>query len=272
MPQWDPHNVVVITGASSGIGRAVALKYAARKCTLVLAARKRKALEEVEREVKKLGCVVRIVVCDVTREKECKELMEKTFYEFGRLDVLVLNAGVGLHHFFDKSTDLDVYKKLMDVNFFGYLFCTRYAFEYLKKSKGTIIVVSSVSGEMGLPYRTAYCASKFAVTGFFEALRTELDVTSQDENNKKSPIHITIVCPPTVATNLRKNSLTTDPSFSHINDKEAFTAPQVAHVIVDAADRKLRKVYFPLNAFLGVYARPFLPDVVDYFAKKKAKL
>lgn len=269
--QWDTNNVVVITGASSGIGLQIAVQYAARRCKVVLASRNMEELEKVGAKCREYGSDALCISCDVTKESDCQKLMEETVKKFGRIDILVLNAGVGIHHFFSKTTDMTIFKKLMDVNFFGYLYCTRHAFDHLAKAKGTIIVVSSVSGEMGLPYRTAYCASKFAVTGFFEALRTELSLRP-NIGEEESPIHITIVCPPTVSTNLRKNSLTTDAAFSGLHDKDAFTAQEVAAVIIDAADNKLRKVYFPFSSFFGVYLRPFFPDFVDFFAKRKAKL
>lgn len=265
------NSVIVVTGASSGIGKEISIIYAARKCRLVLAARTRDALDETAVACRALGSEVLVVPTDVTKEDECRRLMEAAVTAFGGIDIVVLNAGVGAHNFFHSTDDMQVYRKLMDINFFGYLYCTKYAYAALKRSKGKIVVVSSVSGEMGLPYRTAYCASKFAVTGFFEALRSEMDLVKsigQDE----SPVKITIVCPPTVATNLRKNSLTTDTAFSDIVDKGALSPKQVAAVIVDAADKELRKVFFPFSAFFGVYLRPFFPDFVDFYAQRKAKL
>ncbi len=157
----------------------------------------------------------------------------------------------------------------MDVNFFGYLNCTRAAFPLLRESKGLIVVVSSMSGEIGLPYRSAYCASKYAVTGCFEALRAELDC---DPN--ANPIDITIVCPPSVNTGLRAHSLTVK-GGSPIADKpdpKAISAEAAAALIIEAADRRLRKVYFPLSSYVAAYLRPFFPDFVDYYAHKRSKL
>ncbi len=111
--------------------------------------------------------------------------------------MLILNAGISAHFLFEEIEDLEVFKKLMAVNFFGCLYPTKYALPYLKKTHGQLVVMSSYSGEVGLIYRTAYCASKFAVTGFYESLRMEM----------AGQIDITIVCPPTVETNLRKNAI-----------------------------------------------------------------
>eukprot|EP00455_Lapot_gusevi_P028853 TRINITY_DN3090_c0_g1_i3.p1 TRINITY_DN3090_c0_g1~~TRINITY_DN3090_c0_g1_i3.p1 ORF type:complete len:298 (-),score=33.52 TRINITY_DN3090_c0_g1_i3:34-927(-) len=268
---WKPNSVVIVTGASSGIGAEIALQYAARKARLVLAARSLDALEEMAQKCRQLGAEAIAVRTDVTKDQECKNLIDTAMKTFGSIDILVLNAGVGCHNMFHTTPDDAIFRQLMEINFFGYLNCTRHALPCLKKSQGTIVVVSSISGEMGLPYRTAYCASKFAITGFFEALRAEMDLV-KDIGQEDAPVNITIVCPPTVATNLRKNSLTTDPAFSALHDKNALSAKECASVIVDAADRRLRKVYFPFSAYFGVYARPFFPDFVDYFAKRRARL
>jgi len=294
---FKANSVIVITGASSGIGRELALRYAQRSCKLILAARSKATLEQVAHKctTSSSHCQAIAVVTDVTVEQDCKRLMEIAIEKFGTIDILVLNAGVGCHHQFGYSgvergvesgvegnaesvnqstsrsgtsqVDVAVYRQLMDINYFGYLYCTAYAFRYLAESRGQIVVISSLSGEMGLPYRTGYCASKFAVTGFFESLRSELDLRS-------IPIQLTIVCPPSVNSKLRQHSLTPrghSPLPSR-PDKDAISAQECAEVILEAADRRLRKVYFPLNAYLGVYLRPFLPDLVDFFAKRRARL
>jgi len=285
-------------------------------------------LEKVARECRKLGSEALAVATDVTVEGDCEKLMARAASTFGCIDILVLNAGVGCHNVFADTTQSDVYHKSMQVNFFGYLYCTKHAFPYLAGTnqpanaqrsssasrveqssmassatlplssssssgvssslpvssssssalaspRGLIVVVSSLSGEIGLPYRTAYCASKYAVTGFFESLRCELD-THSTHTKRPPPIDISIVCPPSVQTSLREHSLTpkdgAPPPIATRPDQSAISAQQCAMVVVEAADRRLRKVYFPLKAYLGVYARPFVPDLVDYFAKKAAKL
>jgi short-subunit dehydrogenase len=304
--QWKDNSVIVITGASSGIGRELALQYSRRKCRLVLAARTELALKQVVLQCRANGSEAVAVPTDVTSELACRKLMESAVNTFGCIDILVLDAGVGCHNVFSSTTSTDVYRETMQVNFFGYLHCTMAALPHLFKSKGQIVVVSSLSGEMGLPYRTAYCASKFAITGFFEALRAELVANGEDL------VHITLVCPPTVNTKLREHALTpraqlgsatstsistststsgslTPPITSPAkamstsststaspvpaeHQKDAISAEACAEVIIEAADRRFRKVYFPLKAYLGIYVRPFFPDIVDVFATQQAKL
>ena len=163
---------------------------------------------------------------------------------------------------------MDIYKKLMDTNFYGYLYCTKHAWPYLQKSKGQILVLSSMSAEIGLPERSAYCASKFAVTGFFEALRME-------QSDSSSPVSITIVCPPSVKTEMRMHSIkvsgTDDEAIDSLEDKRMPLDKCVATILL-AADRRARKVYFPLKSYIAVYARPFIPDVIDPLIRKASRL
>lgn len=145
------------------------------------------------------------------------------------------------------------------MNFYGYLNCTRAAHEHLIRSKGTLTAITSFSGEVGLPYRTAYCASKFAVTGFLEALRAEM------QHLGGSKYDIVVVCPPTVATNLRKNSITIDESLKNapVDDSKVMKVEDCAACILDATDRRLRKAFFPLKSAVASYLRPIVPDIID---------
>lgn len=277
--QWVPGSVICITGAGSGIGRSIALEYASRQCTLILVSRGVEDLEMVAAECRAAGrgCVAEIFPIDVSEEAECARLMEHVAQAYGTLDILVLCAGIGAHQYLQTTTDLSIYRRLMDVNFFGYLYCTKYAMELLKAQHGQIVVVSSISGEMGLPMRSAYCASKFAVTGFFESLRTEL----KRENTVLMPsacdVDITIVCPPTVDTNLRRNALASVETEADRSEegavpggKKHMSASTCAAYIVDAADHRIRKIYFPFKAYAAVYLRPFLPDAVDWLVGREA--
>ncbi|MES1907654.1 MAG: hypothetical protein MHM6MM_000732 [Cercozoa sp. M6MM] len=291
-PSFQDGSVILITGASSGIGREIALRYAERDCSLVLAARTKAKLEQVADACREKGRSVTCVSCDVREEKQCKRLIERTLEEYGRLDILVLNAGVGSHVRFHSETDLSVFEHVMRTNFLGYVHCTKHALEPLKRTHGQIVVLSSISGEIGLPFRTAYCASKFAVTGFFEALRAELTVEYEKQHGKDSskggkgdrtkegrrrrtPIDITIVCPPTVNTNLREHSKQfSDSNIGSENDKEgnkeAMSVADCASIVIEAADRRLRKVFFPIRIYASAYLRPFWPDFVDYFVNRAA--
>jgi NAD(P)-dependent dehydrogenase (short-subunit alcohol dehydrogenase family) len=186
-----------------------------------------------------LGSTANYRCCDVSKEGECKEIVEECVKLYGRIDILVLSAGVNAHTYFEDMKDLDVLRRIMDVNFFGYVYCTRFALPHLRKSSGQVVVLSSISGEIGLPYRVPYCSSKFAVTGFFEALRTELDQFN---------VAITIVCPPAVATEMRSNDLL-GRHFDTTNKDDRMSTQAAVSIIMDAADRRARKVYTHIHSF-----------------------
>ena len=256
------HSSVLITGGGSGIGRGLALAYAKRNYRLTIVDRALADAEQVARECQQAGCKeVLVVRADVTIPEDCKCAIEAAVARFHGLDILVLCAGIAAHQLFDGVTDLEVYRKLMNVNYFGYVNCTYYAYPHLKQSKGQIVVLSSISGEIGLPFRTAYCASKFAVTGFFEALRSEFD---------QEDVAITLICPPSVRTNLRKNSIVqvTDAA----DNEHRIEVEECVESILAAADRRARKIFFPFKVYFAVYARPFFPDFVDKKLKRAAKL
>ena len=174
--------VVIITGASSGIGKALAEKYAAEGWRLVLGARREGRLKAIKTT---LNTEVLAVKTDVTRESDCKFLIEKAIEKFGRIDALINNAGISMRALFNE-TDLDVLHRVMNVNFWGTVYCTKYALPHLISSRGTVIGIISIGGYVGLPGRTGYSASKFAVRGFLETLRTE---------NLKTGLHVLIASP-----------------------------------------------------------------------------
>jgi short-subunit dehydrogenase len=252
---------VCVTGASSGIGREISIQYAKRGCKLMLSGRNLNTLTEIANICNVMGSSqVEITIADVKVEEQCKNLIEKTVLLLGGIDILVLCAGVSAYELFTEVKDLNVFSEVLQTNYFGYLYCTFYALGHLKKSKGQILVISSISGEIGLPFRSAYCSSKFAVTGFFESLRSEMD---QDD------VAITIVCPPSVRTSLRLNSLV-KPQKS--DNEHRINVEDCVKDILAAADRRARKIFFPLKVYFGVYLRPFIPDLIDKLFKKAAKL
>ena len=189
--------VVVITGASSGIGRALAIEFASRGAKLVIAARSEARLVEAKDDVKKTGAEVIAVPTDVSNEVDCKYLIQRAIDKFGGIDVMINNAGISMRALFT-STDLSVLKQLMDINFWGTVYCSKYALPYLLESKGSLVGVSSIAGYKGLPGRTGYSASKFAMHGFLETLRIE---------NMKKGLHVLIACPGFTASNIRNTAL-----------------------------------------------------------------
>src|SRR5690554_5091409 len=190
-----PNKVVVITGASSGIGKALAEKYASEGWDLVLAARREELLSEIQGKLKNVEVLT--VKTDVTVEDDCKNLMERAIEKFGKIDVLINNAGISMRALFN-DVDLDVLRRLMDVNFWGTVYCTKYALPHLLKTKGSVVGVISVGGHIGLPGRTGYSASKFAVRGFLQTIRVE---------NLKTGLHVLIVAPGFTSSEIRKSAL-----------------------------------------------------------------
>ena len=164
--------VVVVTGASSGIGEACAKIFATHGAKVVIAARNKQKLMLVKARLEQSGSVVLMVNCDVSLEEDCRNLMESTMSEFGRIDVLINNAGISMRALFEE-VDLKVIRQLMDTNFWGTVYCTKYALPAILKNKGSVVGISSIAGKKGLPGRTGYSASKFAMEGFLQTLRIE---------------------------------------------------------------------------------------------------
>ena len=172
------NKVVVISGASSGIGKACAWHFAKKGSKVVLAARSEEKLKAIGKEMMIAGYEILTVRADVSNEEDCQNLISETINKYKVIDVLINNAGISMRATLEEM-DLSVMKKVMDINFFGTVFCTKYALPFILKSKGSIVGVSSIAGFKGLPARTAYSASKFAMQGFLESLRIE--------NLKKEP-------------------------------------------------------------------------------------
>ncbi len=196
MKDYFKDKVVVVTGASSGIGLAVCREFAKNKARLVLAARSEEKLAEIAGELASQTEVI-YVRTDVSVEDDCRKLMEAAVSHFGRIDILVNNAGISMRALF-KDLDLDVIRKLMDVNFWGTVYCTKYALPHLLESKGSVVGVISTAGYKGLPARTGYSASKFAINGFLDTLRVE---------NLYNGLHVLVFAPGFTSSNIRKTAL-----------------------------------------------------------------
>ena len=215
---------VVITGASSGIGEAMAKVYASMGAKVVLGARHADKLEALCRSIEQQGGRAAWCATDVTRPEDCKRLIDTAVENFGGIDVMVCNAGISMRALFD-DVDLDVLHRLMDVNFWGTVYCTKYALPYLQKSHGSLVGISSVAGIHGLPGRTGYSASKFAMTGFLETIRIE---------NLKKGVHVMVACPGFTASNVRFSALTANGSQQGATprkEEKMMTAEQVARIV-----------------------------------------
>ena len=193
--------VAIVTGASSGIGYATATLLAKYQAKVILAARSEDKLEVLRKELSAFTEVISIRT-DVSVQEDCRNLIEQTVKQFGRLDILINNAGISMRAMF-KDLDLNVIKRLMDVNFWGTVYCTKYALPYLLESKGSVVGVISTAGYKGLPGRTGYSASKFAINGFLDTLRSE---------HLYDGLHVMIYAPGFTESNIRKTALLADGS------------------------------------------------------------
>ena len=258
------NKVVIITGASSGIGRALAFEFARRGCKLTLAARRIELLEQLKTELPQ----TEILVCrtDVSKETECEELIAATVNRFGHINVLINNAGISMRALFE-DVELDVIRQLMEVNFWGTVYCTKYALPFLLQTKGSVTGIISIAGYVGLPGRTGYSASKFAVRGFLDTLRIE---------NMKKGLHVLVAAPGFTATEVRKTALTADGSHqgeTPRQEEKMMTAEKCAWRIAEAIKKKKRQLILTftegkLTVFIGKFF-PGLLDKLTYFHMAK---
>lgn len=255
-------NVTIITGASRGLGRAMAFQLADRGAWLALASRDESRLQEVAAECRERGTRAIAVPTDVTAELQCKRLVERTRSEYGKIDTLVNNAGISMFARFDELTDLKVLERIMMVNYFGSVYCTFYALPHIKATKGRIVAICSLAGKTGLPTRTGYSASKHALAGFFEALRVECDPDG---------VSVTIVFPGFIATGMRERILDKDGNplgKSPYTEEGLMTADQCARLTVQAIARRKRELVMTTRAKVGQWLKLIAPGLVDDIARK----
>ncbi len=247
---------VVITGASSGIGKALAYEFARLGARVVLGARQVDKLEIITSEIVSKGGQAVCMATDVTKEQECKALIDLAVKQFGSVDILICNAGISMRAILD-DVALDVLHRLMEVNFWGCVYCTKYALPYLQESRGTIVGVSSVAGLHGLPGRTGYSASKYAMTGFLETVRIE---------NLKKGVRVMIACPGFTASNVRFSALTADGSAqgeTPRKEEKMMTAEEVAHRIAKGVAHGKRLLLMEYEGRLTHLIKKFSPSLLD---------
>jgi short-subunit dehydrogenase len=244
--------VIIITGASSGIGKALAFECARRGAKLVLASRS--GIKDPE--LIKITPSLMDVPTDVTREKDCEALITKTIEKHGRIDVLINNAGISMRALFSEVS-LDVIRQLMDTNFWGTVYCTKFALPYLLESKGTVVGVSSIAGYKGLPGRTGYSASKFAMQGFLEVVRIE---------NMKKGLHVLIACPGFTASNIRNVALSKDGTSqgeTPLDETKLMPATDVAIHIIRAIEKNKERLILTTQGKMTVLLNKFFPKFMD---------
>jgi short-subunit dehydrogenase len=256
--------VVIVTGASAGIGQAVARLLAREGAKIVIAARRAERLEQLRAECRSDGAEVLAVPTDVADESQCKALVDQTLETFGRLDMLVNNAGLAASALFDEFPDLSLFRHTLNVNLYGAVYLTYYALPYLKQSKGRIVAVSSLGGKAAIPYNTPYCASKYGLHGFYDSLRMEL---------LPHGVSITVICPWWVATEFHAAQLTKDGVPRGVSRGKDFyssrtmSAERCAEITLRAAEKRRREVLMGPGR-LAVWLKVLAPGVLDWLAVK----
>jgi len=256
--------VIAITGASEGIGAELARQMAGKGVWLALAARSMEKLEAVAEDCRARGAEAFAHRCDVGVEADCRGFIEAAVRKYDSLDILVNNAGVSGHALFEEVSDFSWYEQMMRVNYFGSLYCTRYAVPHLKRRRGQIVAISSLAGRVGVPGRTAYSPTKAAQALFFEALRLEL----------KDVVDITVVYPGVVKTDIRLHGYGPDgqpAGRSGLKDDKAMPVEECARQILEATHARKRQLVMTLQARIGLWLQLIAPGIVDRMVLKAVK-
>jgi short-subunit dehydrogenase len=269
------NKTIILTGASAGIGRALALSLAQQGANLVLAARNQAALEEIAAAcTNQTGSAIAsgsapraiAIPTDVTQPEACQQLIEKAIATFGQIDSLINNAGISMVTRFDEITDLSIFEQVMQVNYLGGVYCTHYALPYLKASRGLLVAISSLCGKTAVSTRTGYVASKHAMQGFFDTLRIELRGTGVD---------VLVVSPGFVATDIRERALGANgqPVGQSPRDesKGNMSVDECVRQIVWAMERRKREHLMTLKGKVTPWAKLMAPGFVDRIAAYTAR-
>jgi len=258
------NKVVVVTGGSDGIGKAMIEALVPLGAKIATCGRNYDKLYHLQMQYSNV--LLHAVACDVSKEDDCKRFIESTIETFGTIDILINNAGVSMRSLFEDA-DVEVMRKLMDVNFFGAVYCTKYALPEILKQKGAIVGISSAAGYRGLPGRSGYSASKFALQGWLEALRTEL---------LKTGVNVMWVSPGYTASNIRNAALNGKAELqgeSPLDESKLMTAEECANRILHAIEKRKRSLTITATGKLAVILNKFFPSLSDrlvynFFFKK----
>ncbi len=262
MAESVKENVALITGASLGIGREMALRLAEQGARLCLAARNAASLEEVAAACRQRGGKALAVPTDVSQPAQCQALVAATLAEYRRMDTLINNAGVGMWSTFEELRDLSVPEQVMRVNYLGSLYCAYYALPALKELRGRIVGVSSLAGKTGVPLRSGYAASKHAMNGFFDSLRIELAPYG---------VSVTLAYPDFVDTGIQARNLGPDGrplGKMPLQLRNAQSAADCARIILRAAAGRKREVYTTSRGRIGQWIKLVAPGLVDRMARQ----
>lgn len=250
------NKVVIVTGASSGIGKACATFFAAKGSKVVFSARSVDKLRTISNSLNEKGYDTTYVQADVSKEIDCQRLINEALVKYKKIDILINNAGISMRALLD-DLELTVFEKVMRVNFFGTVYCTKFALPHILETKGSIVGISSIAGYKGLPARTAYSASKFAMHGFLESLRIE---------NLEKKLHVLIACPGFTASNIRKTALSKDGTIqaeSPRNESQMMSAEEVAENVYKSVLHRQNSLVLTINGKLTVFLNKFFPNLVN---------
>lgn len=251
--------VVVITGGSDGIGKALVEHYLHKGAKVATCARNYQKLYQLQSA--HTGKPLFIHATDVSKEIDCRGFINAVIKEFGTIDILINNAGVSMRALV-QDVDLDTIRRVMDINFWGTVYCTKFALDHIIKNKGTIVGVSSIAGYRGLPGRSGYSASKYAVNGWLEALRTEL---------LESGTNVMWVCPGFTSSNIRNaalNSKGESQGESPMDEGAMMSSDECASHIAHAIEKRKRTLVLTFTGKRAVFMNKFFPSLADKLVRK----
>lgn len=253
--------VVIITGGSSGIGKALAEVFGKNGSKVLITGRDKAALELAVADLKRKNILVESLVADVTVENDNKKMAAEALRLFGKIDVLINNAGITMRALFSE-VELSVVRRVMDVNFYGALYATKACLSEIMKNKGSVVGMSSIAGFRGLPERIGYSASKFALNGFLEVLRTEMLYQG---------VHVLTAAPGFTVSNIRKKALTKDGSAqgeSHRDEEESMPAEVCAQHIYNAVVKRKNFMILTTQGKAAVWVNKLFPRLADKLVYK----
>ncbi|GMQ24397.1 SDR family oxidoreductase [Algoriphagus sp. oki45] len=248
--------VVIITGATSGIGEACAEVFGREGAKIAITGRNPQKLAQTALKLRSKNIEVLSILADAGSEADNQRMATKTLAHYGRIDILINNAGISMRALF-QDLDLEVFRKVMDTNFWGTVYATKFCLPAILESKGSIIGISSINGYRGTPARTAYTASKYAMNGFFESLRTEV---------MKKGVHVLVVAPGFTSSNIRNTALTADGSSqgeSPRDESKMMTSEEVAEHILKATLKRKRDIVLTTQGKLAVFLNKWMPGILD---------
>ncbi len=248
--------VVIVTGGSSGIGKALAEEFGKHGSKVLITGRNRSDLHAAVDELRQKGIIIDGVVADVSRPEDNRTMATEAMRIYGKVDLLINNAGISMRALFEE-VNLEVVRRVMDINFYGVLYATQCCLPEIIKNKGSVVGISSIAGYRGLPGRAGYSASKFALNGFLEVLRTEM---------LKKGVHVLTACPGFTASNIRKRSLVRDGSTqgeSPRDEAAMMSAQECARHIYRATVKRKRVIILTTQGKLTVFLNKWFPGWVD---------